>query len=301
MNVRFVGTSAGEFYPGLWCRCLNCQQAREGSIQNRRQSASLYAAPHGEFEAANSAELHGGVLFDFPSEIATQAASHHIDLPGLQYLLVTHSHGDHWFPYLLRWRSRPLEIVGADEVAPVQTGGPRFTDLPLLHIWGNAAVEAVLHRELGENLTPFAIEFHRVQIGDVFEAGHFHVTALHANHDVGREEALHYVLQNGDCTLLYGLDGDTFLPETREALRAFRFDAVILEATYGFGNGRNHRNFARVIEEAAWFRSENLLKKDGRIIATHFSPHHSPPHQETADFLHAHAILAAWDGMEIEI
>jgi hypothetical protein len=45
MIVRFLGTSAGELYPGIWCRCRHCQQARSGDEINRRQSAALYVEP----------------------------------------------------------------------------------------------------------------------------------------------------------------------------------------------------------------------------------------------------------------
>jgi phosphoribosyl 1,2-cyclic phosphate phosphodiesterase len=301
MHLRFLGTSAGELYPGLWCRCRDCQRARIGDPRDRRQSAALYLEPYAPSRATGAHVSSAGVLIDFPSEIASQAIRHHLELPELQYLLMTHSHGDHWFPYLLRWRSRPALLCGPNEPAPREIGGPRFTDLPTLHIWGNAAVEAILRRELGEDLEPLALEFHPVHPGDAFTAGDVAITALPANHDVGREEALHYIAQDGSHTLLYGLDGDSFLPETRERLRSFRFDLVILEATYGLGDGRNHRNFARLIAEAAWFREQNLMTPNGQIVATHFSPHHSPPHQETADYLHAHDIVAAWDGMEIRV
>lgn len=291
MLLRFLGTSAGELYPGLWCRCRNCRIAREGTDQDRRQSAALAVAP-GNGNASPT------ILIDFPSEIAEQCRKHRVDLTRLEHLLVTHSHGDHWFPYLLRWRSKPKEL---SENPPAHPGGPRFTELPILHVYGNAAVEAILHREIGENLAPYEVEFHRVFPGDVFPAGALRVTALAANHDVGREAAVHYVLQDDSATVLYGLDGDTFLPETREALRAFRFDVVILESTYGFGDGGNHRNFARVESEAQWFREETRLTPGGRIVATHFSPHHAPPHAETETYLKRHAIIAAWDGLELRI
>ncbi len=301
MQLKFLGTSAGELYPGLWCRCRNCQKARRGDERDRRQSAALYVESTPSPDAYAETAAAAGILIDFPSEIASQALRHHLELPELCNLLITHSHGDHWFPYLLRWRSAPVRVSKADDPAPCESGAPRFTELPILHIWGNAAVETVLRRELGENLVPFAIEFHRVGSGDTFAIGDMTITALQANHDFGREEALHYVVQDGRSTLLYGLDGDTFLTETRDALRTFRFDVVILESTYGFGEGKNHRNFVRLLEEAAWFRAEDVLVKGGSIIATHFSPHHCPPFQETDEYLSSYSILTAWDGMALTL
>jgi len=294
MIVRFLGTSAGELYPGIWCRCQHCQRAREGEEKNRRRSAALYIETESAPEGA-------GILIDFPSEIVSQAWRHGVDLPGLRTLLVTHSHGDHWFPYQLRWRCRPTAMSRPGEVAPYDARGPRQTEIPLLHVFGNASVEAILRRELGDDLEPFAIVFHAIRPEDTFPAGGFTVTALPAHHDVGREEAVHYVLQAEDRTILYGLDGDTFLPGTRERLRAFRFDLVIMEATFGLGDGGNHRNFERLIAEAQWLREEGRMKVNGRIVATHFSPHYSPPHAETSDYLLRHDILAAWDGMEVRL
>src|SRR4028118_1274246 len=85
MLLRFLGTSAGELYPGVWCRCGTCHKARTGGQKDRRQSAALYIEP------ANASVP--GVLIDMPSEIVQQAYRHKVDLPALQYLLVTHSHG----------------------------------------------------------------------------------------------------------------------------------------------------------------------------------------------------------------
>jgi phosphoribosyl 1,2-cyclic phosphate phosphodiesterase len=293
MRVRFLGTSAGELYPGLWCRCRNCQAARAHGGKDRRQSAALYLEAG---QDATSAETITRALVDFPSEIADQALRYNVDLTLLEHLLVTHSHGDHWFPYLLRWRHRPWRIFFDP---PTHRGAPRFTELPTLHVYGNAAVEAILRRELGDDLAAYDLEFHRVSAGQRFRAGALEVTPLCANHDVGREEAVHYLIQDKTATLLYGLDGDTFLPETREVLRQFHFDLVIMESTYGQGEGGNHRNFARLEAEAEWFRAENLLRPEGQLVATHFSPHHCPPHAETSAYLAERAILAAWDGLEL--
>jgi phosphoribosyl 1,2-cyclic phosphate phosphodiesterase len=293
MKLRFLGTSAGELYPGIWCHCQNCEAARHGAPEDLRQSAALYIEPD---DAAGSP-----MLIDFPPEIASQSLRHHVPLAAVQHLLVTHSHGDHWHPYQLRWRGRPAELVQQNEQAPTCIGGPRFTELARLHIWGNAVVEAVLQRELGVDLVYYDIEYHRIMAGEGFQAGNFRVDVVAANHDVGREEAMHFIIRDAEKTILYGLDGDTFLPETRKMLHKYRFDTVILESTYGYGDGGNHRNYSRVISEAEWFRHEGLLTKAGEIIAMHFSPHHCPPHSECCSYLARHNITAAWDGMESEV
>jgi len=301
LRVKFLGTSAGELYPGMWCRCANCEAARAGSPRDRRQSAALYIESKLVDHMGSSGTSKSAILIDFPSEIAVQAERHNVSLPEVEHLLVTHSHGDHWFPYLLRWRSRssiPCEVGASPDVS---VGGARFTELPLLHVYGNSAVEAVLKRELGDRLNDYEIEFHPIHVGQEFAVGDFGVSAVAANHDVGREDAVHYVISSGDRCMLYGLDGDTFLPAARGALQRFKFDLVVMESTYGHGNGKNHRNFERVIEEADWLRTGEMVKSGGTIVATHFSPHHCPPHQLTEAYLANWMIDAAWDGMEIEV
>lgn len=296
--LRFLGTSAGELYPGIWCRCRNCESARRMGGLSLRQSAcallgDLTAQP--ESPPGLHPLLRGDTLIDFPPEIVSQGWKWGVDFSLVTTLLVTHSHGDHFLPYLLRWRGRPAET--SEDPPPVYSA-PRFTALPTLRVFGNAAVEERLRGELGANLSYYDMEFTRVTAFEPFTAGDLSVTPVPANHDRGREEAMNYILRRGLSTIFYGLDSDAPLPETWEALSHHRFDLMIFEGTYGLGDGGNHMNFARLIQTAERIRSENLLAEGGVIMATHFSPHHCPPHPETAQFLKPHGIEAAFDGLD---
>ena len=64
MRLRFLGTSAGELYPGLWCRCAHCAAARaSGDPRDRRQSATVAVYPDGT--DGDPASL---TLIDFPGK-----------------------------------------------------------------------------------------------------------------------------------------------------------------------------------------------------------------------------------------
>ena len=39
VKVTFIGTSAGEGYPGVWCECVNCRKARQWGGRNIRGNA----------------------------------------------------------------------------------------------------------------------------------------------------------------------------------------------------------------------------------------------------------------------
>jgi phosphoribosyl 1,2-cyclic phosphate phosphodiesterase len=298
IGLRFLGTSAGELYPGIWCRCRRCDGARRAGGRNLRQSACALLGDLTEREDSPDGIgplLKADALIDFPPEIVSQGWRWGADFTRLRSLFVTHSHGDHFLPYLLRWRSKPRET---SDDPPFEMGGPRFTELPLLTLYGNQAVESRLRAELGGDLSAYGMDFVRVAALQPFEAGRWAVTPVAANHDVGREDAVNYVFQMRGLTIYYGLDSDEPLPDTWDALSAFRFDVMIFESTYGFGNGSNHMNFERLTRTAERIRDAGMLKPNGTILATHFSPHHCPLHDETAERLSRFGIQAAYDGMD---
>lgn len=298
VTVRFLGTSAGELYPGIWCRCRHCDGARRWGGPSLRQSACALLGDLSSQEESLPGFpplLRGDTLIDFPPEIVSQGWRWGVDFSLISNLFVTHSHGDHFLPYLLRWRGRPPYISSEPSF---ERGAPRFTELPTLHLYGNAVVESRLRDELGDNLDYYDIEYHRVEAFQPFKAGDWDVLPVAANHDVGVENAVNYVLQRDGTTIFYGLDSDAPLPETWEALSAYRYDLMVWESTYGHGNGRNHMNFERLIQTADRIRKEGLLKEKGTIMASHFSPHHCSPHPETAEHLRNHGIEAAFDGLD---
>lgn len=49
------------------------------------------------------------------------------------------------------------------------------------------------------------------------------------------------------------------------------------------------------------FVKDKLLKRGAAFIATHFSPHHSPLHHEIEKFFGKENIIAAYDGMKIDV
>ena len=65
MEFTFLGTSAGEQYPGAWCKCENCEKARRLGGRNIRKNSCAWLAPD--------------CLIDFPGDIFMQL--HSINLP----------------------------------------------------------------------------------------------------------------------------------------------------------------------------------------------------------------------------
>jgi phosphoribosyl 1,2-cyclic phosphate phosphodiesterase len=287
IKFTFLGTSAGEQYPGFWCHCPNCERSRTLGGRNIRKNACAYLMPD--------------CLIDMPAEIFMQAERYNIDLTRTKYLLITHSDKDHLYPYLLGWRyQRP----GTSFPPPSNVVGPRFSDIEKLSICGNKTVCGLISAELSNipdlRSADYMIElfpvkpFEEMRLGDIF------IRTLRANHGQS-EDALNFIIQRGGRTILYGLDTGWFLPETYEAIKEFRYDLVILEATFGDSRASDgHFNFDLLRKARAAFGQDGLLSENGIFCATHFCPHFSPPHDLVAHRLAQEGIVAAYDGMELE-
>jgi len=119
MKFVFLGTSAGEQYPAFWCRCENCSKARQRGGRNIRKNSCAFISPD--------------TLIDFPPEIFMQAERFSLQVISAEYLLVTHSHEDHFYPWMLGWRRMPSDVTLPP---PKNVVGPRFSPLKTLHIYG---------------------------------------------------------------------------------------------------------------------------------------------------------------------
>ena len=81
MYFQFLGTSAGEQFPGLWCSCPTCTKARELGGRNIRSNSCAFLSPD--------------CMLDFGAEVFQQARKFDVPILDTQYLFVTHSHADH--------------------------------------------------------------------------------------------------------------------------------------------------------------------------------------------------------------
>ena len=156
MYFQFLGTSAGEQFPCLWCSCPTCSEARSLGGKNIRTNAGAFLSPD--------------CMLDFGAEVFQQAGKFDVPILDTQYLFVTHSHGDHFYPSHLFWRGmKPDQKLPPDEKI---ASGPRFSDLTMLHVHGNGDVYDVMDRRLredGEEL--YLMTMHQVEYGVAGQTG----------------------------------------------------------------------------------------------------------------------------------
>ena len=282
MIVTFLGTSAANGYPEGFCRCDNCERARElGGPSLRRRSSAL---------------INNDLLIDLGPDIHTASAAFDRPLTGVRYCLQTHAHADHLDPSHLLSRSPEFGVVGP----------------PRLHFYASPATVRVTARllerdcepgslldpEVGERLN---LQIHQIEPLQPFNAGPYRVTPFPANHDPVVEPLLYAVEADGR-SIFYGTDTATLPEETWQSFHrlGLRFDLVILDHTYGPDEpGSDHLSAHQFIEHVARMREERLLTEEGQAFATHIAHEGNPAYPELVDYAAQHGYRIAYDGLTV--
>jgi len=284
MIITFLGTAAANAYPEAFCRCKNCEQARElGGKSIRKRSAVL---------------VNDDLLIDLGPDIMTASNLHRCPLSGVRYCLQTHAHADHLDTSHFLSRSPGYGVVGAPRLHFYASLGTLRVAAHLLE--RDCAPASFLDLEAGERLN---LEIHQINPLQPFTMGSYRVTAFPANHDPMVEPML-YAVQEGGRTIFYGIDTATLPEETWQGFHrhGLQFDLVILDHTYGpHGLGSDHLNAHQFIEHVARMRDEGLLTQTARAVATHIAHDANPAYPELADFAKQHGYEIAYDGLVLEI
>lgn len=285
MKMVFLGTSAGEQYPGFWCHCENCEKARRLGGKNRRKNSCVWIA--------------ADTMIDFPAETFMQAERYGIEPARARYVLFTHSHEDHFFPYVFGWRRMPK---GMQLPPPKNLAGPRFSEVTPIHIYGNEKVCAGIGKWVRGDLTEYALELTRVEAFHSYEIGPMRVTPVLANHPDGDQRGLNYIVHREGKTFFYGLDTGWFLDESYREIARHRYDLVVMEGTFGFGaEAECHMNLRKLVEAHRRFEKDGLLNPKALFCASHLCPHFTPVHDEVAPVMAKDGITVAYDGMVVEL
>lgn len=268
--VVFLGTGAADIQRPQKDACPTCTYVREHGGRNTRRYSSVFVSP--------------GVLIDYSVTGREGLLAAGIAPSAIDYVLITHSHGDHFNPAaiatLAREENKPLVLVGNTKtVARMQA-----------HLETLPAAERP------------AITLRAVKPFEEFAVGPWRGKALAANH-MPDEEALLYVLRGREKSLLYATDTGWFPVGTFAAIRQEKLDLAIVEGTFGEEMQPNlltgHMNFpfVRLIKQ---FLVENKqLKPEGRFLVTHLSLHFCQPYDLLAPKLATEGIVVAHDGLRL--
>jgi phosphoribosyl 1,2-cyclic phosphate phosphodiesterase len=269
MNLFFLGTAAAEGYPGTFCNCANCNEARTLGGRSIRFRSTLL--------------VNDDLLIDFGPDLSASAQRFHKNLSLVTTGLVTHAHGDHFYPF--NFEMRHANFTGGQ---PIRT----------MHVFGPQEVADTLN-QLAPDLSLLRLQVSAVHAFDEWQAGGYHITAYRAYHAVDILETLFYSVDDGRHAFLYASDTGLFPDDTWQALQGRTFDAIILEETMGYGSYSQHIGFDTFLEMAGKIRAAGMLRPNGRLIAHHMSHSGNPTHEKVEAILNPHGVEVAYDGLEV--
>lgn len=277
MKVKFLGTIAAEGGPALFCNCKYCKEANKRGGKDIRTRSQIL--------------INEDVLVDFPADTYLHKLQYNLDLSKIRYLLITHSHSDHFYPNDLILHG---SYCGYDMVEPI------------MDIYCNQSVKERFDKEVGQ-LVPLDIaETMRWNIVSEFEkieTERYEIWALKAKH-MKTENALFYLIKQGDKTFMQCNDTGLLWEENYAFLSSLgvKIDLICLDSTMG-GQEKSyygHMNVKECLETVERMRKSNFVKPNTRFVLTHFCHNGLLLHKEYEDICAPHGVEVAYDGMEIE-
>ena len=287
MKLTFLGTGAGEGYPGLWCECPHCTYARSHGGKNIRSNSC--------------AVIDEDLMLDCGPACFDNAARFGVNLTHATKLLITHPHEDHLYPQNLYWRKtdeRNLSIPYADKM---HKGGPRFTPVPELDVYGTERTRATI---FPGDIKPeeMRMKFHYIEAGVTIETDDYKITPVRGNHGPEPGFAHSYVIEKDGRTMLYALDTGSFDAESEQILKQFRYNLIVMEGTTGLNEQYGgHMCLVNNVKWKHFFEDNGCTAPDCRFVLTHMSPHWCPPHDWYESIAGEEGVLLAYDGMQIEV
>lgn len=273
MKITFYGTAAGEGWPGVFCQCELCRQARQlGGKNIRTRSQAL---------------VNDDLLIDLPPDNYLHSLYYGLDLSRVRTLLFTHSHSDHCYPSDIELLREPFSHTYPGK----------------LQIYGNRAVGEKIRGDcgsLGGDRERFA--FHEAVVGARFQAGGYTVLPLPAVHM--QSECCHiYRIAQGDKALLYAHDTGAFSQEAlrRLAAETGKLSLVSMDCTsQQHRDDGGHMGLVNAAEQKEKLLQLGVADKNTVWIVNHFSHNGGWLHDEIDARAREYGFMAAYDGMTVE-
>ncbi len=186
--------------------------------------------------------------------------------------------------------------------------GPQVLDALIEHGKDAAQIRYIINThkhsdhfrdETVKALEAYGASFFDLNSGDVAEMGAYTVRAYAGNHSTC-EKTVHFIISDGERTLFYGLDGAWLLYEEVQAIKKYRPDFAVFDATVGNVDGDyrifEHNNLNMVLE-----MKKTLDPYIGKFAISHMARTLHTDHKTLSEEMQAHRIAVAYDGWETEI
>ena len=264
--------------PALFCDCEYCKNIR--------------SLGESEFRTRSQVILDDIISVDFPPEAYFHSLKSGLSFARLKYLLITHSHMDHFYAHDFILRGyKYAKFDGA-----------------VLNIYGNAEVEKVFKECTAREMKPEIaekIKLNVMQPYTAYQVGGYRVLTIPANHSKTEDALLFYIEKNGKGYLhLYdtgrvNADAFDFLKSNNAKADAVSFDCTFGESDGGENARHMGINDCLLMKDLLYERA--IIENKTKLIITHFSHNCNPTQAHVSDIASRYGFTAAYDGMEVEV
>jgi len=274
MILKFLGTGSSEGIPSPFCACKVCAYARaKGGKEIRHRTSAI---------------IDGEMLIDISPDTFSQTAALGLDLSRLKYILITHTHYDHFYV---------RELLN---VMPPFSERRSNARIPLL---ASAFALGELRKEIPADkieLLADYIELVELKAFNPQAVGSYTVTPLKARHST--TSAFIYIIEKDGRRILYANDSGFFPEVTWDYIAGIYFDFISLDCTHLTNSGTAGH---MCIEDDLTTRNRlfqlGCVDNRTRFAATHFSHNGGLKHFEIEERLRINGFITAYDGLEINI
>lgn len=278
MKLKFLGTGAAEGVPAMFCNCENCKNIRK--------------LGESEFRTRSQVIIDDCISIDFPPEAYAHSLKYGVNFSLLKYVLVTHSHMDHFYAHDF--------ILRGYKYAEVQQ--------PVLQIYGNSEVHKVFKECTAREMKPDVaqnLSFKEISSYNMFDLDEYKILTVPAQHSK-TEDCLLYFIQRGNKGYLHFYDTGRvderafeYLAANGAKASAVAFDCTFAERTAG--EISRHMGIEDNLEMKNKLLKYGIIDGSAKILITHFSHNCNPTRVHLSELEKKYCVTAVYDGFETEL
>ena len=275
MEILFLGTAAATSVPLAFCNCPACKAGRKNGGKDLRRRSSVL--------------IDGKLLIDLGPDFMSASFAFDFDSAGIEYLLQTHSHSDHFDPGHMITR---IAEYATEDLMPMTVAASRECLAHMSEKLGREEGGATLLEQSWRDR--LGVDIIEMEHGKRIQLGEYEVIAVESAHDVD-DGSLMYIVRRGKAAFFYACDTPLLTDRAWKLLESLDFEisAAAIDQCYGPGTpGGGHMHADQV---AACVKRLGCKK----VYATHISHEGTPPHAELEKWTRERGYGVAWDGMKI--
>lgn len=279
MIIKFLGTSAAERIPAMFCECEVCENSRKAGGKNIR--------------TRSQALVDDKILIDFPADTFMHFNSHNVPFKNIKTCLITHSHMDHLYENDTTVRKRRFSYVYENPD-------------PLVFYAGKSGYEKIeeVREKNGIPKEDYYAEY--IEPFKTFEVYGYNVTAVNAVHAPDTSPYL-YLIEKDNKLFFYSTDTGEYSDDTWNYLKNNidkTIDAIALDCTYGNSKTtfNGHMDLHRCYNLKEKLIESGVADENTKFILTHFSHNgDNVMYDEFVNIAKEKGFITAYDGMIVKL